>query len=717
MSVSENVVLSPEDSGEIDLMQLVGILLDRRWFIVLFTALFLVFGVVYAEFSTPIYTADALIQVQPKNQGVMGLGELGKMFPQDSPSQAQIEILKSRMILGQTVDQMNLTTVATPHYFPIFGKGWARLSGHAATIRISQFSTPELSDFQKATLIITNNKLGTYNLLDATGQSLLQGQVGRLENSTNGYHIFVAKLSGKNGQKFTLTKQPYLSAVQQLGGMFTVSEEGQNTGMLDLTMTGANPSLIQALLQNISQNYFLQNIQQSSAEAQQSLTFLQKNLPAVKAKLIAAENALNAYRQSSDSLDLKLQAQNALNSVVKVDQQLNELSFQETAMTQKFTKSYPGYIALMKNRQVLLATKAQLEGNIQKMPAAEKQVIALKRNVEVNQQMYMQMLNKVQELDVVKAGTVGNVRIIDNALSFPHPIKPKKSLLVVLAVVIGFILASLIVLIRAILNKGVENPDDIEKIGLSVYATIPESEWQIKTDKQGKITQLDPALRLLAAVNPADLAIESIRSLRTSLHFAMLEAQNNILMISGSAPSVGKSFVSSNMAAVLAKGGQKVLLIDADMRRGKLGNIFPSDHTFGLSNYLSGQKTSEECVSHSVVDNLDFMPCGDVPPNPAELLMHQRFSELLVKYADQYDFILIDTPPILAVTDAAIVGKHAGTTMMVGRCGITALKEIEAAKQRFEKLGIKVNGFILNAVKLKSHRYYGQAYYQYEYKK
>ena len=184
-----------------------------------------------------------------------------------------------------------------------------------------------------------------------------------------------------------------------------------------------------------------------------------------------------------------------------------------------------------------------------------------------------------------------------------------------------------IVLVRTMMNRGVENPDDIERLGLPAYAGVPQSETQrtlnVRGKKRGGNKQ---GSKLLAVENPADLAIEALRSLRTSLHFGMMDAKNNVLMISGPSPKVGESFVSTNLAAVVALADQKVLLIDADMRKGLDHEVIGLPNDQGLSEILSGQNTLDEVLhTAGVSENLHFVSRGTIPPNPSELLIEQTF--------------------------------------------------------------------------------------------
>ncbi|TRN21556.1 polysaccharide biosynthesis tyrosine autokinase [Vibrio furnissii] len=705
-------------SDEIDLGKLFGILLDAKWIIIITTFVFAVLGVAVAILSTPIYKADALIQIEQKSSGGISslVGDMGELFSSESSATTEIEIIKSRMILGDTVDKFNLTTVTEPNYFPLLGKGFARLGGESRAISVSRFTVPSYADEdEQYSITVLDSQAQTYQFL-RNGREMFEGVAGHLSKK-DGYELFVTNIDAEKGFEFTIAKRSKLAAIEWLKQNLSVSERGKQTGILELSFTGERKTHIADILNDIAQNYFLQNVERNSAEAEKSLAFLKNNLPDVKQSLTEAEDTLNAFRQKNDSIDLGLEAQSTLKVMVELEAQLNELTFKESEISQRFTKDHPAYRSLLDKRVTLLKEKDRLNQQIQKMPKTQREVLRMTRDVEVNQQIYVQLLNKVQELSIVKAGTVGNVRVLDQAESYAEPVKPKKALIAVLATLLGGMLSVAFVLVKAALHRGVENPDDIEQIGLSVYASVPKSNLQLELfNKLKRHRKQNQELTLLAESNPADLSVEALRGLRTSLHFAMMEAKNNVLMISGPAPGIGKSFVSTNFSAVAAKTGQKVLLIDADMRKGYLQQPFGLAWENGLSDFLSGKIGLNEAVKTTQVDNLDIMTRGQVPPNPSELLMHPRFKELMEWASEHYDLVIIDTPPVLAVTDPSIVGALAGTTLMVARFGMNTVKEIDVARNRFEQAGIEVKGVILNATEKKASSYYGYGYYNYSYK-
>lgn len=714
-SVSSRQNSAAVENDEIDLGRLLGYLIDGRWWIVTITSLFMVLGVAYALLATPVFKANALLQVEKKASGAALLGDMADVLGGEQPdAAAEIELLTSRMVLGRTVQELHLDTVVTPDFFPLIGRGMSRLMGHPyPKMAVSRFEVaPELVGVP-LTLTLGEDKHFT---LEVEGR-VLEGQVGKLLEQ-NDVTLLLSDVAAQDGQVFTLLKQPVLDVIAELQGGLQVSEKGKNTGIISLALEGEDKGRIRAVLDNISQNYLQQNVVRKTEEAQKSLDFLQVHLPQVKDELNRSEELLNVYRQQNESVDLSLEAKAALDTMVGLEKQLNELTFREAELQQLYTRQHPAYIALMEKRQTLMNTKNTINKSIKRLPKTQQEILRLTRDVQVGQEIFVQLLNKQQELNIMKAGTIGNVRIIDDAAVETRAVKPKKSLIVVLATLLGGMLSVGLILVRAAFHRGVESPEQLEEMGLSVYATIPYSEEQAKIEQQQKKRRQAMPLNeaLLAARNPADLAMESLRSLRTSLHFAMMEAKNNIVMISGPGPGLGKTFVSTNFAATLAMGGKKVLVIDADLRKGYVQKVMGQEMGAGLSAYLAGQTEMMQVISKTGFDGLDFVCRGAVPPNPSELLMHPRFKALLDWASEHYDFVIVDSPPILAVTDAAIVGQHVGASLLVARFAQTAVKEVEVAIRRFEQNGVAIKGILLNAVEKKASSYYGNyGYYQYSY--
>ncbi len=704
-----------KDADEIDLSRLYGELIDHRKLIISVTAFFTLIALVYSLFSTPIYQADSLIQVEQKQANAI-LSNLSQMLPDSQPQSApEITLLQSRMILGKTVDDLNLQAKIKQNYFPILGRGFSRLSGDKpGIINVSRLYLPKTDDdIPELTLTVIDANKFTIQ----TDSFEAEVKVGELFEKNN-ISLKVDEIQAKPGTSFTVEYLSKLKAINDLRDVLTVSDQGKDTGMLTLSLTGDDPVQIRKILDSISNNYLMQNIDRQAAQDAKSLEFLNRQLPQVRHDLDISEDKLNKYRQQKDSVDLSLEAKAVLDQIVNVDNQLNELTIRESEVSQHFTKEHPTYKALMEKRVTLLEEKAKLNKRVSAMPETQQEVLRLSRDVDSGRAVYMQLLNRQQELNIAKSSAIGNVRVIDEAVTQPRPVAPKKILIVIGGIIFGLIVSVAIIALRVFLRRGIESPEQLEVLGINVYASIPVSETFAKNITKGLKSNKKKSLEydeFLAIQNPADLAIEAIRGLRTSLHFAMMEARNNILMISGTSPNAGKTFVSSNLAAIISQTGKKVLFLDADLRKGYTHKLFNVSNENGLSDYLAGKVDIKNCVKQIKTAGFDFISRGMVPPNPAELLMHSRFQNLLSWASDNYDLVIVDTPPILAVTDAAIIGNYAGTTLLVARFEQNTVKEIEVSAKRFEQSGVMIKGCILNGVVKKASSYYGYGYSHYGY--
>lgn len=698
-----------ENDDEIDLLKLFSTLLEARWFILLLTATFSMTGFLYAFSVTPIYKADALIQIE-KNNSSIGMFA----FPEESmllsdSAGAEVEILKSRMILGKTVDKFNFSTQVMPNYFPLFGQRLAVIFGRKISVDIAHFEVP--AEFQNTiyTLNVVSAPTYDFTLENDNGEKLLEGKVGEVLER-NGYSIHLETLDATEGESFTLWKRSYIDSIEWLKSNFRINERG-DTGVFELLFEGENCIQNQRVLKDILVNYVTQDIERNSAEAEQSLIFLNDSLPKVKQHLTYAEDALKQYRQENDSVDLNLEAQVKLKGIVRIQDQLNDLALKETEIAQRYTLEHPVYTALLGNRKVLLKDQKKLNLKIQQLPSAQREILRLTRDLEVNQQIYLLLLNKIQELQILKASTLGKVRILDEPISHSTAVKPHKKIIVVLFTMMGALIAIFISLLTFAFTRGIKESSEIEAIGIPVISCIPFSKLQSKTtqNRQNNV-KLPFDDRLLTKGNPSDLTIEAIRNLRTNLQYSMTKSKNNILMISSSNSGVGKSFLSANLSVVIADTETKVLLVDADLRKGTIHDYFCLESNVGLSEILTEQFSHDQVLKGSGIDNLSLITRGSIPINPAELLNNLRFKQFIDWASDNYDLVILDTPPILAVTDASIIGSYAGMSLLVGRFSVTKIKEVEAAFYRLSKAGVKVDGFVLNAVKREILNYSDMTY-------
>lgn len=733
--------IKSNEKDEINFLEIMGVLIDHKWLIGGITGAFIAAGAAYAILATPIYQANALIQVEAKKSDMSGFSDLNTMLGKESPSVTEIEIIKSRSIIGRTVDNLNLDVVIQPNYLPVFGEfiarrytpikkedvaaPWLGLSNFAwggEFVKISKLNLPKSLLGVQLVLVVGEN--GEYRIFDGEGISIVDGHVGELY-SNSGIEIKLEEIRANVGTKFYIVRKSRLDAILDYQGGLNVSERGKESGIISLSLDSKRPALAINILNEIAGLYVRQNIDRTSAEAAQSLEFLNSQLPQVRSDLEKAETALNQYQTRSKSVDISLETKAILDQIVALDTAISQLKLQQVELDRRFTPEHPAYRVLLSQLGELKGRQNGLARKVENLPTTQQELLSLTRDVKVGTEIYTQLLNRSQELDVMRAGTIGNVRLIDSADSnLNNPIGLKKSVILILAALLGAFIAIVFVLFRKALNRGVESPEAIETLGLPVYASIPYSALQSADEiREGKsssgVDKANSKMSLLTVNHPTDLAVEALRSLRTSLHFAMLEARDNRLMISGPIPEVGKTFVSSNLAAVIAQAGQRVLLIDADMRRGYLHKVLGVSPENGLSDLLIKRCELTSAIHRTDIEGFDFIARGQIPPNPSELLMHVNFSEFLESVSGLYDLVIIDTPPLLAVTDAAIVGRQSSTNLIVTRFGMNSVKEIEAVMHRFSQNGIELKGAVFNGVQRRASGTYGYrdyGYYHYDYK-
>lgn len=723
----------------INLGEIIAVLLEYKWLILAIGTFAVLVGGVVAFVSTPIYRADALVQVEDKKGGKGGLAALRDVeavLGDTTSVAAELEILRSRMILGRVVDRLNLTVQAEPVRAPVFGAAFARrysglepappmfgLSSYAwggERIRVERFEVPE--GMLGKPFLLHVDQDGSLALYDEEGGFVLDARTGE-SVSANGVSLFLSEVVARSGTRFVLTRQSQQQAIAQLRERFEARERGgsrvRGSGVIEMSLRGDDRAALVTELNEILNAYVRQNVEYRSAEAESTLAFLEAQLPELKGQLDTAEAAYNEYRQSRGSVDLTLETQSVLRSVVEADNEIVALQQKREELRQRFTSEHPQVIAVDAQISRLRNRRASFEGNVSRLPETQQVALQLRRDVEVATALYTNLLNSAQQLRVARAGTVGDVRIIDPAVTALLPVAPRKALMLLLSGVLGLLGALGTVWAIRALRVVVEDPQTIEReLALPVYATVPASkaeegiERRILRGRGGKG-------ELLALVNPDDDAMESLRSLRTTLHFALLGAERGSVLITGPAPGVGKSFVTKNLGAVLAQAGKRVIIVDADLRKGHINKAFGVPRGLGVSDYIMGKATLEVIVKPTAVENLHMVTTGLIPPNPSELLMHPQFANMLAALEDRCDVLLVDAPPILAVSDAAIIGRMVGATLLVARAGRHPIRELEQAVKRFEHGGAAVKGFVFNGfdTRRQRHRFGYEGYhYQYKYK-
>ncbi|WP_180090456.1 polysaccharide biosynthesis tyrosine autokinase [Acinetobacter sp. YH12110] len=712
----------------IDLKELFFSLIAQWKLIALCVILSLVCALLYLRTTPDTYQVDALVQVE-ENKGASAalLGDLSEMIEQKSPAQAEIEILKSRLVLGTVIDRLNLNIRihGTEDSF------WSRLlnkheydseySGKSVLFKDNQKSFDvrsfEIPSYYRDKSLLLSFAEGQYRLTDsATEQVVFSAPLNQTSQLQSEYGLWKVGIYSQDSfdSTYLIQKQSLPAAVRSLLADYSVAEKGKMTGVLGLNYQGTDKQHITQVLNAILAAYSQQNIERRSAETAQTLKFLEDQLPELKQQLDVAEREFNRFRQQYNTVDVTKESELYLTQSVTLETQKAELEQKVAEASAKYTAEHP--IMQQMNAQLTAINKKinELDGTLRRLPELQRQYLQLFREVEVKQQLYTGLLNSYQQLRIAKAGEIGNVRIVDTAVEPIEPIKPKKLQILILSIFLGGFLGTLLALLRNMLRSGVKDSTQIEnELDLPVYATVPRSPVQ---ESRIKLLKKKKNIPILAVKNSDDIAIESLRSMRTAIHFALSSAKNNIIMVSGPAPEVGKSFISTNLATILAQSQKRVLIIDADLRRGYLHKYFNQQAQLGLAEYLNGQTDLSQVIKATEVSGLDVIARGKSPANPSELLSTNQFAAMLNQLSEQYDHILIDTPPILAVTDGIIISQHAGVNLVIARYAKTQMKELELTINRFEQAGVKVNGIILNDIQ-RSSAGYGYGYnYSYAYK-
>jgi len=720
---------SKEDNDDIDLMALLFAILRGWKTIVFFAVLGLVIGILYSRYVNPTFKSDALIQIEQNSQGISALGsDISELIGSEaSKAQTEAELIRSRMILEPVVNSLNLRVKLSDPTIDIFDKiknngintqrntlDDVSLETENGQVSIRQFDVSQAYLNQPFTLVRTNTGFVLSNGFDD-----FKGQFNKLNKfkGANGkVHIIVTDLPF-NSHPTVITKQSLQATTDALNSSLVVTEKGLQTGIIQLSMTGENPEQVTLILRKIILSYVNQNQSRGSEETTKTIKFMETQIPTLKKKLEDSEKEFNKFREKSGTIDIGQEAGILLTENSQIDAQLNELKLKKADLTTYYTEDHPLVIQINEQLALLSDRKQEIDNTIAGLPEVQREFLQLSEDTAINREIYLTLLKNYEQLKIVKAGQIGFARIIDLPISTFNTIAPKKLQIWVLATLLGTMLGAILVLIKSLFRNVVKDPERIEtKTGVPVVATIPRSPLLTRLRRNKKAPN-----RLLAYIDNNSLSYEAIKSLRTNLMFGMpvqgrAGQRAKVILITGESPGVGKSFISSNLTEVFAQLDKKVLIIDADMRLGELHRMFNMSQDNGLADYLSLRNLSQDndisqqndivqssgdltsFIHPTGIDNIDFMPRGQHPSNPASLLANGRFNILMAELNLHYDYIIIDSPPVLAASDAMILAQHADKVLMVTRYDDSIEGQLVYAVNQMNKANIQVDGIILNDV-------------------
>lgn len=685
-----------QGNDTITLLEAIQILWDKKFTLALFIIAGGLIGFCIANWLRPQYTSDVLLQIDVKgSKAGKAMGDMGALLDVASPADAEIELLKSRMVLSHVVETEHLCFKATP-----IGAA-DRFMHKEGRMDLDSLYIPELAREGKWTAKAIS--VDSFQIIAPEEQVILTGKVGELNRAPYGgdtFDIRVSKMLAMPEQKFILSQSSPLRTIAALKAALKVSEKGKQTGVIEASYNHRYPDRAASILNSIAKTYLRQNVEMRSAEAAKTLEFLEKQLPGVKAKLDSVEKVLADYRYRIGSVDLTGETSAHLNKESEIQRQLLELEQQKQAAMRLFKQDHPNIQTIIKQQNRLRAELGKLKKNAEKMPLTQQEVLRLKEDVAVNNEVYTNMLNNIQQLRVVRAGEVGNVRIVDFAQIDSLPSKPKKLNIIICSLAASFMLGVLLVFLLRMLHNGVRSVTEIEReTNTSVLARVPEHPNKIRGKSQ-----------LFVQNNPEDSISEAIRSILTAIDFSFnVNKDHQIIMIAGLVPHVGKSFVSLNLAASFGLVGKKTLYIDADMRKASCRFTH-----IGLTDVLMGKKTFEEAVyKDSGIKGFDILESGKFKMAAFELLRGDMFKKLLEELRPQYDKIIIDTPPTSLLADAYMIAPLADINLIVLHYGLHSMEAIQESLQNMNRYSDKPKAFILNHCEHRSGYGYGYGYYGY----
>ncbi len=705
-----------DDDDTISLVDLAENLVDHRWAFALVAMLCTLAALGYALLATPVYTVDALVQVEDKKGSALGaLGSVAEALDVgSSPVEGEIEILRSRTNVSNAVQALRLhSDVEVANRLPLIGEwlaprlerddnglaiapmlplidaaGWA---WGGERLLLDEFEVPVEQLGNPHRLAIGED--GRWTLRDENDNVVLQGATeARAANEATGYALRIAELAAHSGTEFELTRHSLPARVDQIRQDLRVAETKRQSGIMRIEYPGVDALAAARLVNAIADAYVLQNVQRRAAEAEKSLQFLEEQLPQLRSQLDRAEGELNAFRNKHRTIDIPGEITTLLSQTVELEKNRLDLELKRKEADARYEPAHPVARALREQLASVSAQQKRMSERIEALPLVQQDYLRLARDVEVNNQLYVSLLNNAQQLRVARAGTIGNVSIVDRAVVPQKPSKPRRALIVAVGLLGGLAGGFLFAQLLAAMRGRIRDPRELEEqVGIHVSATAPF---------------------LLARAKPMSGAVEALRTLRLNLQLSLAETRGGrTILFTSAVPGQGKSFVSANLAYLIANAGPRVLLIDADLRLSSIGRYFAVDGSKGLSDVLREGLDPAAFVKTDPKMSLSVLPAGAAADNPGELLTTERLESVFAWAASRYDVVIVDAPPILPVSDAVVLGAFADVTAFVVRHKRVARADVADAVQQYQLTGAQIDGFVFNCFVPSRVRYgYGARY-------
>jgi tyrosine-protein kinase Etk/Wzc len=717
------------------------LIVDNVWLMIAIIAVVTGAATLYAFIATPLYSSDALLKVDYPNPNAFGFNvqTQQQMVPSTLPTDAEMQIIQSRAVLLPVIKKYHQDQAVTALQVPVIGRitelfatqgqptapilGLTSFAWGGEETTVSKLEVPPRLENKK--LILRVLPEGTYELSDSDGILILHGAVGRL-TSADGTSILVDKLVARAGTEFKVVRYSEYQAVARFLKSLKVTESTKDSGVVQIVYENEDPRLAQEITNAIAQTYIAAHVDQHREEASVTRNFIIGELPRLESELQRAESELSNYRTSSNSMQPGAEAASYLQGSIDIERQIATLTMQRTQAASRFAPGTREVRTIDEQIATLNAQKQVFDKRFGQLPASQRKLMDLTRDSKVAEDIYVAMREKASELAVTRAGNIGNVHLVDSAVYPTDPSKPKRTLIMAGGAAGGVILSILFVFFRDHLSRSVKTPHSVERsLSLPVFGAVSFSPSQARLDSTSRLSLLSGRRRLpflssdasprvlsdqseavsckdgnhaLSALGAHDMAVEALRSVHASLMLDIAPAPNNVLAVVGATPGTGKTFVASNLAVLHAQTGKRTLLIDGDLRRGRIASIFDQRGGVGFAELLASKAQVDQAIRESDVSGLSLITAGRFPANPSKMLSTPRLTLILDYLQEQFDLVVIDTPAVLAVSDANLIAANAGSSVIVVRPSAQTEDELEEAIKRLDLTGARVAGVIFNAV-------------------
>ena len=707
----------PQDEEIIDLRQIFHVLNRHRWAIIGFTAAITLIAILVVYSMTPIYQATATLQIEQEQAKVLSIEEVyGIDGGTDSYLNTQFEVLKSRGVLEKVVNKLDLLNnpeyngrlKEAPWYAGMLDwRSWFGLKEPqapddpnmimrdtintlAASISIepvrktqivkihAQSENPQLA--AKIANAVANAYIESYMesklALTLNATDWMQGRMGELSEKLK---VAEEELQNYREQENLIELEGVLSAssdelkaltnaLVQVRSKLAVSEN-----IYKQIRSGAMRKGDSQSLQAVLEHPLIQDLKQEESKLERLVTELSRRYGPKHPQMISAKSELDSIRQN-----MNLQISNIVEGVER-----------EYEIDRANERSLSGAVEELKQR-IRVTNRKEFRLN------------ALEREVQTNKDLYDAFFKRIQETSATSDLQTANARIVDQAFTPEAPVKPKKKLIVAVAMLMGLLISCGIAFLLEMLNNTIRTTRDVEeKLNLPVLGVLPKL-----TEK----SVMNHVFNLFTDKKQAAFG-EAVRTIRTSINLTAIDQQHRLFAVTSTVPGEGKSTVASNLALSLGQLG-KTLLVDCDLRRPVVGKNFNiKGGSAGLANLLAGTTTISEAVHK--LEGFDVIPCGMVPPNPQELLCSEQFVTVLKTLREQYDYVVLDSPPVQNVSDVLMVSRHCDGLVYVVEAGRMQANTVIAAVGRLLQARSPVTGAVLNKIDPKAKDTYGynQGYY------